>query len=101
MILFVVLFIELLENDSVCSMNFALNTINLVGQKEQSAMVIKESRYFQQWTGKHEFNCRFSVTSSLGLGVFAVIQHMYFRRGANGECIDYVQVCLFLNLFMY
>lgn len=73
--------------------------MNLIGREDQSAMVIKDSRYFQQWTGKHEFNCRFTVTSSLGLGVFAVIQRMSFRRNALGQCIDYVQVCSFIFLF--
>lgn len=86
-------FIEVLENDSVCSMSFMSNNLNLIGREDNSAMVIKDSRYFQHWTGKHEFNCRFTVTSSLGLGVFAVIQRMYLRRNSKGECLDYVQVC--------
>lgn len=84
--------VEVLENDSVCSMSFISNNLYLMGREEQSAMVIKDSRYFQQWTGKHEFNCRFTVTSSLGLGIFAVIQRMNLRRNAQGHCIDYVQV---------
>lgn len=75
--------------------------MNLIGREDQSAMVIKDSRYFQQWTGKHEFNCRFTVTSSLGLGVFAVIQRMSFRRNSQGQCIDYVQVCLFIFFVTY
>lgn len=90
------LFVEVLENDSVCSMSFASTNIELIGREEQSAMVIRDSRYFQHWTGKHEFNCRFMVTSSLKLGVFAVIQRLSFRRNAKGQCVDYVQVyCLF------
>lgn len=94
-------FLEVLENDSVCSINFLSNNLNLIGREDQSAMVIKDSRYFQQWTGKHEFNCRFTVTSSLGLGVFAVIQRMSFRRNAQGQCIDYVQVCSFIFFVTY
>ncbi|VVC44567.1 Hypothetical protein CINCED_3A016455 [Cinara cedri] len=82
---------KVLENDSVCPMNFFTSNLNLIGREDQSAMVIKDSRYFQHWTGKHEFNCRFTVTSSLGFGIFAVIQHMSFRRNAQGQCIDYVQ----------
>jgi len=73
-------------------MSFLSNNIDLVGREEQSALVIRDSRYLQHWTGKHEFNCRFTVTSSLGLGVFAVIQRLSFRRSAKGQCIDYVQV---------
>lgn len=96
------MFVEVLENDSVCSMSFMSNNLNLIGREENSAMVIKDSRYFQHWTGKHEFNCRFTVTSSLGLGVFAVIQRMYLRRNAKGECLDYVQVCFRLYYsFLY
>lgn len=96
-----ILFTGVLENDSVCSMNFISSSLNLIGREDQSAMVIKDSRYFAHWTGKHEFNCHFTVTSSLGLGVFAVIQHMSFRRNAQGQCIDFVQVCYFLLLYIY
>lgn len=82
---------KIMENDSVCSMSFFSNNLDLTGREDQSAMVIKDNQYFQKWTGKHEFNCKFTVTSSLGLGVFAVIQHMSFRRNAQGQCIDYIQ----------
>lgn len=82
---------KIMENDSVCSMSFFSNNLDLSGREDQSAMVIKDNQYFQKWTGKHEFNCKFTVTSSLGLGVFAVIQHMSFRRNAQGQCIDYIQ----------
>lgn len=96
------LFVEILENDSVCSMSFSSNNINLIGREDESAMVIRNSRYFQHWTGKNEFNCRFTVTSSLGLGIFAVIQRLSFRRNAQGQCIDYVQVYLYFfnNLYI-
>lgn len=67
----------------------------MVGQEEESSMVIKSNQYFQQWSGNSEFKCRFTVTSTLELGIFAVIQRMYFRRDAQGNCIDYVQVILF------
>jgi len=79
-------------------MNFISNNLYLIGREDQSAMVIRDSRYFQDWTGKNEFNCRFTVTSLLGLGVFAVIQRMSFRRNSQGQCIDYVQVCFFIYL---
>lgn len=98
---FFILFTGVLENDSVCAMNFISSSLTLIGREDQSAMVIKDSRYLQHWTGKHEFNCRFSVTSSLGFGVFAVIQHMSLRRNAQGQCIDFVQVCYFLLLYIY
>jgi hypothetical protein len=78
-------------------MSFFSNNLNLSGREDQSAMVIKDNQYFQKWSGKHEFNCKFTVTSSLGLGVFAVIQHLSFRRNAQGQCIDYVQVCIFFH----
>lgn len=93
----------MLENDSVCSMNFLTNNLDLLGREEESAMVIKSSHYFDEWTGKHDFNCHFTVTSQFELGVFAVIQQMYFRRNAQDQCIDYVQVCsfLFLNNYFY
>lgn len=81
-------------------MSFTSNNINLIGREDESALIIKDSRYFQHWTGKHEFNCRFTVTSSLGLGVFAVIQRLSFRRNAQGQCIDYVQVCSFFWLLI-
>lgn len=99
---FLFLFIEVLENDSVCSMSFTSNNIDLMGREEQSAMVIRDSRYFQHWTGKHEFNCRFTVTSSLGLGVFAVIQRLSFRRNSKGQCVDYVQVrSLYFVIYLF
>lgn len=83
---------RILENDGVCSLNFiTTTTLNLSGREDQSAMVIKDNQYFQKWSGKHEFSCRFTVTSSLGLGIFAVIQHLSFRRNAQGQCIDYIQ----------
>lgn len=82
-------------------MSFSTNNLELIGREDQSALLIKDSRYFQQWTGKHEFNCKFSVTSPLELGVVAVIQQMSFRRNA-ADCIDYVQVCyLFGCSFIY
>lgn len=89
------LFSGLLENDSVCTLRFAPGNLNLIGYEGQSAMVIRGSRYFQNWTGKHELNCQFTVSSTLNWGVFAVIQRMYFRRNAQGQCIDFVQVCFF------
>lgn len=55
-----------MENDYV-------NNLKLVGHEYKSAMVIKNTRNFQYWTGKHEFNCQFSISSLHGLGVFAVI----------------------------
>ncbi|XP_050431598.1 uncharacterized protein LOC126840128 isoform X2 [Adelges cooleyi] len=84
-------YLQMLENDSVCSISFTSSNLYLIGREEQSAMIIKESRYFHQWNSKQDFNCRFTVTSSLGLGVFAVIQRMSFRRNEQGQCIDYVQ----------
>jgi len=90
-----------MENDSVCSMSFVSSNLELNGREDQSALVVRDNQYFQKWTGKHEFNCKFTVTSSLGLGVFAVIQHMSFRRNAQGQCIDYIQVCIYvLSLFI-
>lgn len=80
-------------------MSFTSNNLILVGREDQSAMVIRDSRYFKHWTGRHEFNCRFTVTSSLDLGIFAVIQSLSFRRSADGQCIDYVQVCYFLFIY--
>jgi len=83
-------------------MSFTSNNIDLMGREEQSAMVIRDSRYFQHWTGKHEFNCRFTVTSSLGLGVFAVIQRLSFRRNSKGQCVDYVQVrSLYFVIYLF
>ncbi|KAF0771906.1 Syndecan [Aphis craccivora] len=82
---------RILENDGVCSLNFITSTVNLSGREDQSAMVIRDNQYFQKWSSKHEFSCRFTVTSSLGLGIFAVIQHLSFRRNAQGQCIDYIQ----------
>ncbi|XP_050528102.1 uncharacterized protein LOC126898200 [Daktulosphaira vitifoliae] len=82
---------KVLENDSVCSISFISNNLNLIGREDQSAMVIKESRYFHHWSGQREFKCRFTVTSTLGLGIFAVIQRLSFRRNSKGQCIDYIQ----------
>lgn len=80
----------------MCSLNLlSASKLNLSGREDQSAMVIKDNQYFQMWTGKHEFNCKFTVISPLGLGVFAVVQHLSFRRNAQGQCIDYIQVGIF------
>lgn len=78
-----------MENDCV-------NHFKLVGHEDKSAMVLRNSRDFQYWTGKHEFNCQFTVSSSLGLGLFAVIQRLSLRRDAQGQCIDYIQVSSFI-----
>lgn len=98
-----ILFVEILENDSVCSLRFSPSSLTLIGREEQSAMVVRGSRYFQNWTGKQEFNCQFTVSSSLNWGVFAVIQRMSFRRNSQGQCIDFVQVSFFsllINCFI-
>jgi len=78
-------------------MKFLSSNLNLIGQEEESAMVIKSTHYLPQWNGKLEFKCRFTVASSLELGIFAVIQRMYLRRDAQGRCIDYVQVFFFFS----
>lgn len=84
-------------------MSFISNIIFLQGFEDKSALVVKDSRYFKQWTGLREFNCRFTVSSSSssGLGLFAVIQRMSFRRDEEGNCIDYVKVCCFLLLLIH
>jgi hypothetical protein len=96
-----ILFVEMLENDSVCSLSSKPGSLELIGREEQSAMVIRASRYFQNWTGKQEFNCQFSVSSSLNWGIIVVIQRMSFRRNTQGQCIDFVQVCFFSFVITY
>lgn len=93
------MFVEILENDSICSLRLTPGHVDLIGREEESAMVIRGSRYFQNWTGKQEFNCQFTVSSTLNWGIFAVIQRMSFRRNTQGQCIDFVQVCYF-SLFL-
>lgn len=95
------MFVGILENDSVCSINFLSNIIFLQGFEDKSALVVKDSRYFKQWTGSHEFNCRFIVSSSpsSGLGLFAVLQRLSLRRDEEGKCIDYVRVCYLFFIF--
>lgn len=74
-------------------MSFLTNIIYLQGIEDKSALLIKDSRYLKHWTGNHEFNCRFTVAATSGLGLFAVIQRMSFRQDQDGKCIDYVKVC--------
>lgn len=86
------MFVEFFENDNVCSKKFESNIFHLIGAEEQSAMVIKDSRHFQPLNGEQEFNCWFTITTTHGLGIFAVIQRMILRKNSQGQCIDYVQV---------
>lgn len=86
----------------VCSILFHSSNVELIGREDQSALVIKDNNYFNTFSGNQEFKCKFAVSSTVGgLGVFAVIQQMSFRRNAQGKCIDYIQVCNFLFVIYF
>lgn len=80
-----------LENSKVCSI-IRKRELKLQ-EKENSAIVLKEFRYFDNWSGTHQFNCNFTVFAPWGYGIIAVIQNLDLRQNeSTKECIDFVQV---------
>nr|CAD7266042.1 unnamed protein product [Timema shepardi] len=78
-----------LESDKLCSLILKKRKIKL-GRDEHSTAIIKETRYFDTWSGAYMFKCRFGVEASSRDGVIAVIQKLSFRRDKHsGNCIDY------------
>ncbi|KAJ1531801.1 hypothetical protein ONE63_000455 [Megalurothrips usitatus] len=84
-------YIELnLENGKVCS-TVRKREVSL-GENENSAISLKELRYFDKWSGAFPFYCALTVTAPWGYGIIAVIQNLDFRQNeTTSECIDYVQ----------
>ncbi|CAG2068418.1 unnamed protein product, partial [Timema podura] len=84
-------FPDTLESDKLCSLLLKKRKIKL-GRDDHSTALIKETRYFDTWSGAYMFKCRFGVEASSKDGVIAVIQKLSFRRDEHsGKCIDYVQ----------
>lgn len=79
-----------LENSKVCSI-VRKRELKLQ-EKENSAISLKELRYFDKWSGAYPFNCNFTVTAPWGYGIIAIIQNLDLRKNeSTHECIDYVQ----------
>ena len=86
-----------LESDLVCSLGYNVGPRTIdVGKGDQSAVIIEETQYFDELSGKWSFDCQFKVKAvQKEMGLFAVIQMMRLRRNTTtGECIDYVQVIM-------
>lgn len=85
-------FSDNLENSKVCSM-IRKRELNLLKENENSAIILKELRYFDNWSGPYQFVCNFTVKAPWGHGIIAVIQNLNLRKNeSTDECIDYVQV---------
>jgi hypothetical protein len=84
------LFSDALSSDKVCSLVGKKRKIKLEEQ-EESSIIVKEIRSFDDWSGVFEYSCRFEVKSKNKDGVIAVIQNLSFRASESG-CIDYIQV---------
>ena len=84
------LFSDDLSSGKVCSLIGKKRRIRVKDYTE-SAVVIKETRPFDEWHGVVEYKCRFEVESQDDDGLIAVIQNLSFRSDASG-CIDYIQV---------
>ena len=84
------LFSDALSNDNVCNLIGRKRRIK-VKDRSESAVVIKATRSFEDWSGIVEYKCRFEVKSEDDDGLIAVIQNLSFRSDASG-CIDYIQV---------
>ncbi|XP_023710831.1 uncharacterized protein LOC111866274 [Cryptotermes secundus] len=78
-----------LSSDRICSLVGKKRKIKLK-EKAESAVIIKETRSFDDWQGIVEYRCRFEVISEDEDGVIAVIQNLSFRFDESG-CIDYIQ----------
>ncbi|KAK3910573.1 putative leucine-rich repeat receptor-like protein kinase IMK2 [Frankliniella fusca] len=79
-----------LENSRVCSISRKREL--RLQEKENSAISLKELRYFDKWSGIYPFNCNFTVSAPNGYGIIAVIQNLDLRKNeSTQECIDYVQ----------
>lgn len=83
-------FSDALSSDRICSLVGKKRKIK-IKEKADSAVVVKETRSFDDWPGIVEYRCRFEVISETEDGVIAVIQNMSFRYDESG-CIDYIQV---------
>jgi hypothetical protein len=83
-------FSDALSSDKICSLVGKKRKIKIKEQAE-SAVLIKETRSFDDWSGIVEYRCRFEVKSEIEDGVIAVIQNLSFRSDDSG-CIDYIQV---------
>uniref|UniRef100_A0A1B6J6L8 CUB domain-containing protein n=1 Tax=Homalodisca liturata TaxID=320908 RepID=A0A1B6J6L8_9HEMI len=83
-----------LESDKVCSQSpkFILKRL----PTGSDSLTVRETNYFDNWSGKYSFNCRFEIETgykSQFPGLFIVIQKLLLRKNHNtGECIDYVRI---------
>ncbi|XP_021934836.1 uncharacterized protein LOC110837237 isoform X2 [Zootermopsis nevadensis] len=78
-----------LSSDKICSLVGRKRKIKLK-QEAESAVVIKETRSFDDWAGVVEYRCQFEVKSENEDGVIAVIQNLSLRYDESG-CVDYIQ----------
>ncbi|XP_063225012.1 uncharacterized protein LOC134532497 [Bacillus rossius redtenbacheri] len=85
-----------IESDKVCS-NLVKKRKLKLHRNEQSGIIVKETRYFDTWSGQYEFECNFLVKGDHNDGVIAVIQKLSLRKEDNesaenfDECLDFVQ----------
>lgn len=84
------MFSDALSSDKTCSLVGKKRKIKLKEEAE-SAIVVRETRSFDDWQGVVEYRCRFEVKSGNEGGVIAVIQNLSFRSNEHG-CVDYVEV---------
>ncbi|RZF45567.1 hypothetical protein LSTR_LSTR010968 [Laodelphax striatellus] len=88
--------IHTLEEHKVCNLGSGFKYITkplIVG--ETSAVIIKQTSYFREFSGNDEFKCTFVVKASFeNFGIFGVIQKLKLRKDVEAnKCIDYVEVC--------
>jgi hypothetical protein len=81
---------DALSNDKICSLGGKKRKIK-IREEAESAVVIKETRSFDNWPGVVEYRCRYEVKSENQDGVIAVVQNLSFRYDEYG-CVDYIQV---------
>lgn len=80
-----------LEEEKVCSVSHRTRELSL-GKDNRSAILIRDTHYFDDWSGKRRFDCRFTVKAHFEMGIFAVIQRMSLRKDTEKDaCIDFIQ----------
>ncbi|XP_022188644.1 uncharacterized protein LOC111047243 [Nilaparvata lugens] len=86
--------IHTLEENRVCNLRSSFVTKPLIAT-ETSAVIVKQTSYFGQFSGKDRFDCTFIVKASFeNFGLFGVIQKLNLRKDVKkNECIDYVEIC--------
>lgn len=86
------LFPDTLEENKVCPITHGTGSLSL-GKDNRSAIIVRETTYFNDWSGLNDFDCKFTVKANFKMGVFAVIQSMSLRKDpVTDNCIDYIQV---------